>query len=58
MDRTDQMKLAALILSQFSRSKSSEVDAFERRLSNMGKESKRRSRVALPSLFNRQASAA
>lgn len=51
------MKLAARILSQFSRGKSSEVDAFEKRLSTMGKESRRRSRVALPSLFNRQASA-
>ncbi len=52
------MKLAALILSRFSRSKSNEPDAFEKRLSMMGKETRRRSRVALPSLFNRQTSAA
>lgn len=56
-DGTD-MKLAALILSRFSRSKSNEPDAFEKRLSMMGKETRRRSRVALPSLFNRQTSAA
>jgi hypothetical protein len=52
------MKLAALILSQFARSKSNEPDAFEKRLSMMGKETKRRSRVALPSLFIRHANVA
>jgi hypothetical protein len=58
MDRTEKMKIAALILSQFSRSKSSETDAFEKRLNDMGQQSKRRSRVALPSLFIRHANVA
>jgi hypothetical protein len=51
------MKFAARILSQFSRNKTSEPDAFEKRLNSLGQQSKRRSRVALPSLFIRHANA-
>ena len=52
------MKIAAFIISQFSRGKSEEPDAFEKRLSHFGTESQRRNRVALPSLFIRRSTIA
>lgn len=52
------MTLVARIISQFTRRQSDEMDAFEKRLNTLGQQSKRRSRVARPSLFNRQASVA
>jgi len=52
------MKFAARILSQFSRKKSDDMDAFEKRLNVMGEQARRRSRVALPSLFIRHANVA
>ncbi len=51
------MKLAQKIISQFARKKSDQPDAFEKRLSNLGKEAQRRSRSVLPTLFIRHANA-
>ncbi len=51
------MKLAEKIISQFSRTKSDKPDAFEKRLSNLGKDAQRRKRMVAPSLFVRHAQA-
>ncbi|HQU66760.1 MAG TPA: hypothetical protein PLI43_01035 [Albidovulum sp.] len=57
MDRTNQMKLFAIILAKFSRKQDAEADAFEKRLVNLGKQASRRSRAATPNLFVRHAHA-
>jgi len=47
------MKIAAAIIARFSRAKSQEQDAFEKRLLSMGTQPARRSRRAQPTLFIR-----
>lgn len=49
------MKIAAAIIARFSRSRTQEPDAFEKRLISMGAQPVRRSRRARPSLFIRVA---
>ncbi len=51
------MKLAEKIISQLVRKKSDQPDAFEKRLTNLGKEAQRRGRTVLPTLFVRHANA-
>lgn len=52
------MKFAAAIIAHFSRAKSQEPDAFEKRLLSLGVQPARRSRRAQPSLFIRTPRAA
>lgn len=47
------MKIAAAIIARFSRARTQEPDAFEKRLLSMGTQPSRRSRRAQPSLFIR-----